>query len=111
MNINEKLVKLIGIVFIDCDLFLINEVYWIKNGDSIDIQGSGGWFFIDNYDFIIKNVGQDDVGDYRFIVFNLVGLIISEVIVFGMIKNYIFFQNDVRMKVNNLLVDIFGKKK
>lgn len=37
IDINNKLIKLIGVVFLLDDLFGICEVYWFKNGKLIDI--------------------------------------------------------------------------
>lgn len=75
-------------MFLYCDSPPIKEVYWTKNGDSIDIQGSGGRLSTDNHDLIIRNVGQDDAGDYRLTATNSVGSKTSEVLVVGIFRNY-----------------------
>lgn len=49
------------------DFFDILEVFWIKNGERIDIWGSGGRLLeviIDNLFLIIREVNVDDVGNY-----------------------------------------------
>lgn len=90
INIGEWLVILSGNVFLFFDLFMIKDVYWIKDGKKIDIEKSGGWllFDIENCKLIIKYVSKEDVGNYKFIVINLVGLIISDVIVFGILRKF-----------------------
>lgn len=58
-----------GNVVIYDNLFVIVEIFWIKNGEKIsfDIEESGGKFFevnIDNLLLMIRNVSFEDVGKY-----------------------------------------------
>lgn len=86
MDIQNECVKLIGNVFLYEGFFDILEVFWIKDSKRIDIQRSGGKYLeviIENLLLIIRQVNKYDVGNYQLIVINVVGLISSNVIVFG----------------------------
>lgn len=58
---------MIGNIFLDDDLLGFFEVFWMKNGEKIDIKGSGGRLLeviIDDLLFIIREVCYYDVGFY-----------------------------------------------
>lgn len=44
ININNRLVKFCGNVFVYDNLFCILSVYWIKDGKKIDIKENDGRF-------------------------------------------------------------------
>lgn len=64
----------------------IQEVFWTKNGEKIDTQGSGGRLSevtIDDPSLTIRHVSNEDAGDYQFTAVNAVGSTTSDVIVLG----------------------------
>lgn len=82
---------MIGNFYVYDDLFGILEMFWIKNEKKINLEKSGGKFFEISNEillFIISSVSFDDVGEYWFIVINVVGLSISDVIVLGILVVY-----------------------
>lgn len=79
-------------VRLNCDVFLydksppLQEVFWTKNKQKLDIQGSGGKFSgvtFDDPSLIINIVNQYDAGEYQLTATNSVGESKSDVIVLG----------------------------
>lgn len=67
INFEKYLVKLIGKVFFYDNCNVIIDVFWIKNGNEIDILNSGGKYLkvsIDDFLLIIFDVNEYDVGFY-----------------------------------------------
>lgn len=61
------LVKFRCDVFLYDELFVVNDVYWMKNGIKLDVLKSDGKYLgvnINDLLFIINNVNYNDVGDY-----------------------------------------------
>nr|XP_034318682.1 uncharacterized protein LOC105324463 isoform X2 [Crassostrea gigas] len=72
----NRSIKLNGAVFVSDDSPGIQEVFWSKNGEKIDIQGSGGRLSgvtIDDPSLTIRNVSQEDAGKYLLTAINAVG--------------------------------------
>lgn len=85
----NRSIKLNGAVFVSDDSPGIQEVFWSKNGEKIDIQGSGGRLSgvtIDDPSLTIRNVSQEDAGKYLLTAINAVGPNDSAVISIGMLK-------------------------
>lgn len=64
----------------------IHDVFWSKNGEKIDIQGSGGRLSggnINNPSLTIRGVSQEDVGKYHLTAVNAIGQNDSDVITIG----------------------------
>lgn len=79
-------------VRLNCDVFLydkspaLQDVYWTKNEQKLDIQGSGGKYSgmsTDDPSLTINNVNKHDAGNYQLIAINSVGPTKSDVIVLG----------------------------
>lgn len=86
-DINNRSIKLSGAVFLSDDSPGIKDVFWSKNGEKIDIQGSGGRLSgvtIDDPSLIIRDVSQEDVGKYQLTARNAIGTNTSDVISIGM---------------------------
>lgn len=63
----DRLVILIGNVFLYGSFFVVKNVFWIKYGEELDIKGSGGRYsevIVDNLLLIIFEVNEYDVGFY-----------------------------------------------
>lgn len=61
-------------------------MYWTKNEQKLEIQGSGGKYSGVNPDdpsLTINNVNEHDAGNYQLIAINSVGPTKSDVIVLG----------------------------
>lgn len=62
-------------------------MYWTKNGQRLDIQGSGGKYSggvsTDDPSLTVNNVNEHDAGDYQLTAINSVGLTKSDVILLG----------------------------
>lgn len=74
-------------MFLSDDSPGIKDVFWSKNGEKIDIQGSGGRLSgvtIDDPSLIIRDVSQEDVGKYQLTARNAIGTNTSDVISIGM---------------------------
>lgn len=84
-------VKLIGKVYLDSGkLPAIQDVFWTKDGEKVDIQGSGGKYCevgVDDPSLIIHNVNHRDIGSYQLLATNAVGSTRSDVIVLGKYYN------------------------
>lgn len=64
----------------------IQDVFWTKDGEKVDIQGSGGKYCKvgdDDPSLIIHNVNHRDIGTYQLTATNAVGSAKSDVIVLG----------------------------
>lgn len=64
----------------------IREVFWSKNGEKIDVHGSGGRLSgvtINDPSLTIKDVSKDDVGKYLLKARNAIGTNTSDVICLG----------------------------
>lgn len=71
----------------------IKNIFWSKNGEKLDIQGSGGRLSgvtIDDPSLTIGNVSQEDAGKYQLTAINAVGPNDSAVISIGMLKGFFF---------------------
>lgn len=82
----NRSIKLNGAVFVSDDSPGIQEVFWSKNGEKIDIQGSGGRLSggnINNPSLTIRGVSQEDVGKYHLTAVNAIGQNDSDVITIG----------------------------
>lgn len=89
----NRSIKLNGAVFVSDDSPGIQEVFWSKNGEKIDIQGSGGRLSgvtIDDPSLTIRNVSQEDAGKYQLTAINAVGPNDSAIISIGMLKGFFF---------------------
>lgn len=88
-DINSKSVKLCGVVFLSENSPDIQNVFWSKNGEQIDIKGSGGKLAgtsTDDPSLTIRNVNQEDIGKYLLTAENAIGKNNSDVISIGMLK-------------------------
>lgn len=79
-------------VRLNCDVFLydkspaLQDVYWTKNEQKLDIQGSGGKYSgmsTDDPSLTINNVNKHDAGNYQLTAINSVGPTKSDDIVLG----------------------------
>lgn len=86
-------------VRLNCDVFLnekspqLQEVFWTKNKQKLDIPGSGGKLSgvtINDPSLIINKVNPHDAGEYQLTATNSVGESKSDVIVLGKIYIYIY---------------------
>uniref|UniRef100_A0A8W8NTZ8 Ig-like domain-containing protein n=1 Tax=Magallana gigas TaxID=29159 RepID=A0A8W8NTZ8_MAGGI len=85
-DINNRTIKFNGGVFLTEDSPDIHDVFWSKNGEKIDIQGSGGRLSggnINNPSLTIRGVSQEDVGKYHLTAVNAIGQNDSDVITIG----------------------------
>lgn len=92
-DINNRSIKLRGAVFLSDDSPDIKNIFWSKNGEKLDIQGSGGRLSgvtIDDPSLTIRNVSQEDAGKYQLTAINAVGPNDSAVISIGMLKGFFF---------------------
>lgn len=90
-DIKNRSIKLCGVVFLSKNSPDIQNVFWSKNGEQIDIEGSGGRLTgvtIDDPSLTIRNVNQEDIGKYFLTAKNAIGKNNSDVISFGMFKNF-----------------------
>lgn len=80
-------VKLIGKVYLfSGKLPAIQDVFWTKDGEKVDTQGSGGKYSevaVDDPSLIIYNVNHHDIGSYQLTAINAVGSTKSDVITLG----------------------------
>lgn len=84
--IRTKSVKLVGDVFVYDGSPDILEVFWTKNGEKIDTQGSGGRLSavtVDDPSLTIRDVSHTDAGEYKLIARNAVGTTSSDIIAIG----------------------------
>lgn len=79
-------------VRLNCDVFLydksppLQDVYWTKNEQRLDIHGSGGKYSgvsTDDPSLTINNVNKHDAGNYQLTASNSIGRTKSDVIVLG----------------------------
>lgn len=87
-DINNRSIKLRGVVFLSDDSPDIKNIFWSKNGEKLDIQGSGGKLSgvtIDDPSLTITNVSQEDAGKYQLTAINAIGQNNSVVISIGML--------------------------
>lgn len=87
-NIKDRLVKLIGNIYVYDDSPGILETYWTKNEKKINPEKSGGKLSEicnENPSLTIRNVSPDDAGDYRLTATNAVGSSTSDAIVLGIL--------------------------
>lgn len=92
-DINNRSIKLRGVVFLSKNSPDIQNVFWSKNGEKIDVQGSGGRLSgvtIDDPSLTIRDVSQEDAGKYQLTAINAVGPNDSDVISIGMLKVLFF---------------------
>lgn len=97
--IRNKSVKLVGNVFVYDGSPDILEVFWTKNGEKIDPQGSGGRLSavtVDDPSLTIRDVGHIDAGEYKLIARNAVGTTSSDIIAIGILI-YIHFKYQIRI--------------
>lgn len=90
-DINNRSIKLRGVVFLSKNSPDIQNVFWSKNGEKIDIQGSGGRLSgvtIDDPSLTIRDVSQEDAGNYQLTAINAVGPNDSDVISIGILKGF-----------------------
>lgn len=86
--IRNKSVKLVGDVFVYDGSPDILEVFWTKNEEKIDTQGSGGRLStvtVDDPSLTIRDVSHIDAGEYKLIARNAVGTTSSDIIVLGIL--------------------------
>lgn len=86
--IRNKSVKLVGNVFVYDGSPDILEVFWTKNGEKIDTQGSGGRLStvtVDDPSLTIRDVSHIDAGKYKLIARNAVGTTSSDIITIGIL--------------------------
>lgn len=80
-------VKLIGKVYLfSGKLPAIQDVFWTKDGEKVDTQGSGGKYSevaVDDPSLIIYNANHHDIGSYQLTAINAVGSTKSDVITLG----------------------------
>lgn len=90
-NIEEQSETLCGNVFLFPDSPPIQDAYWTKDGKKIDIEGSGGRISFDfrNKKLIIKEVGEEDTGNYKLTATNSIGSTTSDAIVLGISLEFI----------------------
>lgn len=75
-------------MFLSDDSPDIKNIFWSKNGEKLDIQGSGGKLSgvtIDDPSLTITNVSQEDAGKYQLTAINAIGQNNSVVISIGML--------------------------
>lgn len=87
-DINNRSIKLTGVVFLSDDSPCVCEVYWSRNGKQIDIQESGGRLSgvtIDDPSLTIRYISQEDVGKYQLTARNAIGSNTSDAISIGII--------------------------
>lgn len=92
-DINNKSIKLTGVVFLSDDSPCVCEVYWCKNGEQIDIQESGGRLSgvtIDDPSLTIRYISQEDAGKYQLTARNAIGSNTSNAIFIGIICLFFF---------------------
>lgn len=80
-------------VKLNCGIFLydkspaLQDVYWTKNEQRLDIQGSGGKYSggvsPDDPSLTINHVNEHDAGNYQLTASNSIGPTKSDVIVLG----------------------------
>lgn len=87
VSFQNNSVKLIGKVYLySGKLPAIQKVFWTKDGEKLDIQGSGGKYCkvgVEDPSLIINNVNHRDIGSYQLTATNAVGATKSDVIVIG----------------------------
>lgn len=87
VSFQNSSVKLIGKVYLySGKLPAIQDVFWTKDEEKLDIQGSGGKYSevgVDDPSLMIYNVNHHDIGTYQLIATNAVGSTKSDVIVLG----------------------------
>lgn len=89
--IRTKSVKLVGDVFVYDGSPDITEVFWTKNGEKIDTQGSGkrlSTVTVDDPSLTIRDVSHIDAGEYKLTARNAVGTTSSDIIVLGILNVY-----------------------
>lgn len=79
----------------------VQEVFWTKNGEKLDIKGSGGRYTevgLNNPSLTIFGVNEYDAGSYQLIAFNDVGANKSDVIVLG---NFLSSMSKISFSLKN----------
>lgn len=82
----NRAIELIANVFLYEKLPVLHNVFWTKNGEKLDTQGSGGRYngmTTTEPSLTIFDVSEHDAGSYQLTATNLVGATTSDVIVLG----------------------------
>lgn len=85
--IKNKSIKLIATVFPFEKSLAVKDVFWTRNGDKIDTQGSSGKYSkvsVKNPSLTIFGVNKHDEGSYQLTAINVVGSTKSDDIILGM---------------------------
>lgn len=83
---SNRSVTLIGNVFLYGSLPAVKNVFWTKNGQKLDTNGSGGKYSevtVDNPSLTIFNVNKFDDGSYQLTATNALGSTRSDLINLG----------------------------
>lgn len=84
--VSDRSITLIGNVFLYGNLPAVQNVFWTKNGEKLDTQGSGGRYTevtIDNPSLTIFEVNEYDAGSYQLTATNAVGSTRSDFLILG----------------------------
>lgn len=79
-------ITLIGNVFLYGSLPDVKNVFWTKNGQELDTNGSGGRYSevtVDNPSLTIFDVNQYDAGSYQLTATNALGSTTSDTVILG----------------------------
>lgn len=84
--VSNRSVTLIGNVFLYGSLPAVKNVFWTKNGQELDTNGSGGRYSevtVDNPSLTIFDVNQYDAGSYQLTATNALGSTTSDTVILG----------------------------
>lgn len=84
--VSNRSVTLIGNVFLYGNLPAVQDVFWTKNGEKLDSQGSGGRYTevtVDNPSLTIFEVNEYDAGSYQLTATNDIGSTSSDFLILG----------------------------
>uniref|UniRef100_K1QMU3 Uncharacterized protein n=1 Tax=Magallana gigas TaxID=29159 RepID=K1QMU3_MAGGI len=82
--VTNKSITLIGDVFVYENAPVVQNVFWTKNGEKLDIQGSGGRYTevtVDNPSLTIFKVKEHDAGSYQLTATNDAGSTTSDFLI------------------------------
>lgn len=84
--VSNRSITLIGNVFVYGSLPAVKNVFWTKNGQELDTNGSGGRYSevtVDNPSLTIFDVNQYDAGSYQLTATNALGSTTSDTVILG----------------------------